>query len=944
MANATQAQSFGDILIDGQGNSLVINQVIQIAVAEIKTRKLIASSPYLGLSRFEERHKDFFYGRDQLVGQLLQLLSQPNRHLVLLAGASGSGKSSVVRAGLLPQLGARLPQGRFRPLLMTPDRDPVGSLREALVAAGIARYRAATVPTDGDGPAVATALWALRPAEESWLLLVDQFEEVFTLCHDATARSRFLDALVRLATNEQPHLKIVLAMRADFFDRFGPHPEFAKLTEKALCLVPDMQPSELRAAIEQPAAQNGVVYEEGLVGQIIADVQGQPGALPLLQYTLDLLWQEDNPVDDRTLNTANYHRLGGIEGALKLRADTLYRFADGQKQTPRSTEQQEAMRHLFLHLVDLTGQGAEARAVSKRAPLSEFTRGADPQLLAELIEEKLLVSNAEPRGGDRKTQGAVELAHEALQTKAQGTVELAHEALLSAWSTLKDWIEQGREVIYVRNRLRADAQKWQQVQAGEPARAEEELWGGSRLQRALELREGRDFQTILGGLLPDEESFLSASAGLRDRRQKEESERREQLTRLQLEKQQQRTRLLRRGIAASLSLALVACVLGGFAVRQTQLARRQTQLANQRLDQAVDVALQIVLVGEQRLIQVAGASEARRDLLALSRKLLATLNAPGHSAADHTQVWRLFREAELILSNPHRGEQQVEQATRLYEQARTLAEAQLQKDPRSTNWQRDLSVSYHKLGGVLETAGKLPEATRRYEESLAIAQKLAEADPNNTQWQRDLSASLERLGGVLEETASKLPEATRRYEESLAIAQKLAKADPNNTDWQRDLSISFERLGRVLEKADKLPEATRRYEESLALRKKLAEADPNNTDWQRDLLVSYGKLGGVLEKAGKLPEATKYYEQDVALAKRLAALDPANMSWQYDLLLSHISQILFAERRNDHRSLVIHRDAAHALVARFDREGLFVGEEQLDRIRAKLQELSSLKP
>ena len=122
MLPAFQAQSFGDIRIEGQGNTLTINQVIQIAVAEIKTRAFVASSPFVGLRRFEESNKDFFFGRDRLVGKLLHLLQR--RPLLLVAGASGSGKSSVVRAGLLPQLGTQLPQGRFRALVMTPDRDP----------------------------------------------------------------------------------------------------------------------------------------------------------------------------------------------------------------------------------------------------------------------------------------------------------------------------------------------------------------------------------------------------------------------------------------------------------------------------------------------------------------------------------------------------------------------------------------------------------------------------------------------------------------------------------------------------------------------------------------------------------------------------------------------------------------------------------------------------
>ena len=192
MPPVTQAQSFGDIRIDGQGNQLVINQIIQISVAEIKTRPFIASSPYVGLARFEERHKDFFFGRDAVIAKLLGMVAAKN--LLLVTGASGCGKSSLVRSGLLPQLASRLPQGRFRPLVLPPDRDPFLSLRGALLASGLSQSQTAEVRSDSDVP-LAEVLQKLRPREELWLLFVDQFEEVFTLCSDSRTRARFLDGL-----------------------------------------------------------------------------------------------------------------------------------------------------------------------------------------------------------------------------------------------------------------------------------------------------------------------------------------------------------------------------------------------------------------------------------------------------------------------------------------------------------------------------------------------------------------------------------------------------------------------------------------------------------------------------------------------------------------------------------------------------------------------------
>ena len=245
--------------------------------------------------------------------------------------------------------------------------------------------------------------------------------------------------------------------------------------------------------------------------------------------------------------------------------------------------------------------------------------------------------------------------------------------------------------------------------------------------------------------MPIEQRFLDASEALQVRivqqeeaERRREHERREQIIRLQMEKQQ-RTRMLRLGIAISSSLAVLACVLGGLAVRQSRLA-------NQRLAEAETVALQIVTVGDERPITVAGASEARRDLLALSSELLKTLNAPGRVGSDRAQSWNLSKQADLILTNPLQSEHGLREAAQLYEQARTITEAQLKQNPESTVLQRDLAKTYDSLGMVLEQEGKLAESMRWHERSLAIRTKLADANPSNVVWQRDPGSSHRRTG------------------------------------------------------------------------------------------------------------------------------------------------------------------------------------------------------
>ncbi len=654
MPPVSQVQSFGAIRLEGQGNSLTINQVIQIAASEVKTRPFEPESPYVGLRRFEAQYKQLFFGRDQLVAEILLLIAQ--RPLVLVAGASGSGKSSVVRAGVVPQLVERLPAGRFRALVLTPDQDPFVSLHGALLAAGLPQRQLDTLP-QRQPETLVTLATALRPPDEQWLIFVDQFEELFTRCADPARQAAFIAGLVGLAGQPQADVRVVLGMRSDFFDRFSSYPEFGKLTQQGLCLVLDMQPSELRMAIEQPAALHGVVFEEGLVEQIITAVQGRPGALPLLQYTLDRLWRQSPPrPDDRTLKKAAYAALGGVEGALRLRGDTLYQYADVASQAPRPLAMQEAMRQVFLRLVDLTSQGTDARAVSRRALRSDFGSRDEQQMIAELVDEKLLVSSA-PLGSEQATGPA--------------TVEIAHEALLSAWPRLKGWIERGREVIYIRNRLAADARRWNEVKVKKPGAADDELWGGTRLAQAEELRTRGDFRTMLGGLTAEEAQFLDASHDLHKRRESEEAERlrrereaEEQLAEEKRQKEQQKLEaaqtLARRTRLAAVVLGvffLAAAVAGVLAVRNAAKAARNATEAQKNEVEATKNAAEAKKKANESYatLLVALAQTVKDDPTAVA----TILREPGHQAStlwSQSALDALQMEiAEIVLRGHNSG-------------------------------------------------------------------------------------------------------------------------------------------------------------------------------------------------------------------------------------------------------------------------------------------------
>ena len=215
----------------------------------------------------------------------------------MILGASGSGKSSVVRAGLIPELKKSLESQKFYDFIFTPNIDPFESLYRCLLNEE-KDYRfsklKAEIALQAEAGTLSQVISTLKMPEEKWLIFVDQFEEIFTICSDTDRQRNFIEGLVQVANSNDSSIRIVLAMRADFLEKFGSYPALGAIAnQNNIHLVTGMYPDELRQAIEQPAAKHGVVFEEGLVEQIIKEVEGQSGCLPLLQYTLNLLWESE---------------------------------------------------------------------------------------------------------------------------------------------------------------------------------------------------------------------------------------------------------------------------------------------------------------------------------------------------------------------------------------------------------------------------------------------------------------------------------------------------------------------------------------------------------------------------------------------------------------------------------------------------------------------------
>ena len=371
-----------------------------------------------------------FFGRDDLVERLHRLVMR--RRLVAVVGPSGSGKSSLVKAGLLPRLG-----GGTRPLLvaeMYPGSYPFESLARALRSVAVLDG-ATSDQLLVDRRGLCHVLESVLPDDATELVLViDQFEEVFATVESESVRSLFLESLVTAVTDAGSRLRVVLTLRADFFDRPLRYAEFGGLVEAGLLPVSMPDAEGLAAAIERPAAAVGVRLQPGLAGEMIRDVADEPGGLPLLQYALTDLFERR---DTDTLTIDGYHAAGGVLGALATRAEAL--FID------MGPAGRRAMQQAFLRMVTVDEGAGHVRRRVSRADLG--TLEVDPGALDEGLQRfgahRLLTFDSDP-------------------VSRAPTVEVAHESLLREWDRLHRWVEEQRDQIVVRKRLDAAVQEWEE--------------------------------------------------------------------------------------------------------------------------------------------------------------------------------------------------------------------------------------------------------------------------------------------------------------------------------------------------------------------------------------------------------------------------------------------------------------------------------------------------
>ncbi len=572
--------------LDLEPGDASVERTVLAVLDRLHVRQREPANPYVGLRPFQEVDAPRFFGRRELVGRMTSMLARRDPRLLLVVGGSGSGKSSAVRAGLLPSL-RRATDTRWLITVMHPADQPLLNLVHALrqVATRAVDEEIDGLVADPSALARVAARVAARTTPEGGrlLLVVDQLEELFAL-NDKDTQTAFLDALATGVTKESCPLTVVSTIRSDFFDRPLDHARFGPLLGDAALPVSAMSPAELEEAITGPAAGR-LVVEPGVTSELVTAVVGQPSALPTLQFTLHALAERGGS----RLTQEDLRGIGGAGGAIGARAEQLF--------TSLGERDRQVIRRVLERLVVVGTSGDVTRQRVGRVELVDLAtddRSRVDQLVERWISAHLLTAD---RRADTR----------------EPTVELAHEALVRLWPRLREWVEASRTRQRAVAELVLSAQEWQAL--GEDPGA---LLRGARLDQALQYAEA-------GPVPPVVETYLAASEGQRAQQVQAEAA---------AEHERARTTRRLRHHRWLLAAALVVAVAGaGLAVERGRTADRNAAAAEARAHAATAGLLAAADdVGQSDWpLSLLLATEARRldDSPLTRRGLLTALTTPG---------------------------------------------------------------------------------------------------------------------------------------------------------------------------------------------------------------------------------------------------------------------------------------------------------------------------
>ncbi len=914
-------------------------------------------APYRGLEALDGVDAGIFFGRDGPITEALDELrglreAAPPRIFVVL-GASGAGKSSFLRAGLLPRL--QRDERHFLALpVIRPERavieGPAGliaSLAEAAVRRGStttrAQIRRAVAEGAGAVRRILASLATVRPEQEkpqTVVLTIDQAEELFR-AEGNEESDRLLDLVRDLTAVDDPSVLVVFVIRSDSYDALERARALEGLKQRAFALGP-MPHGAYQTVIEGPLRrlrQAGRKFEidPGLTEALLEDIEqgGGSDALPLLSFTLELLYRDHEAAGH--ISREDYLDFGGLKGAIDAALKRAFAAADADPRIPKDYDARlTLLRRGFIPW--LAGIDPETKSLRRRvARASQIPEEARP-LLDLLVEQRLLTRDVDKVTGE-------------------ATVEPAHEALLRQWGGLKGWLEEDFGRLATLEGVKRAATDWD-------ANARDPAWlahSGGRLSEADQL----DLRPDLSALLNETDRVYLAECRRREQetRDAEAASRRveAELTSQRQANLEQHAQSARRIASVFLGGLILSLGLAVWAMRERNHAQDQRRLAEGHLQAAVVSANDLIrnIVGSVKDISGVPAATVLQ-ILDIAHELQEKLGGNGHETVDLRRSHALSREETvpiclefgktacaldaaseaislrepLARANPDDPELKMElagaltkmgdvmkssgdlsQASKFYADALELKRAAAAAQPQNLALRAAVASGLENVGDAQAMLGEREKAFESYRSAQNDREASVAAEPGNADWRSSLARNYQKIGAVLFEQNDRVS-ARRAYEAAQNLMEALARDHPHNSRYREQLAESLEKAGAVSLATNKLEDAGALYAKSFAIRHELVDYDPGRANWRRELAQLYNRLGDVEMAKGDLGAAAKNYTAGLSIARTLAISDESNAGWQLDLSrsLSKIGDVRLANGDLS-SALASYRDSLAILLA-----------------------------